>query len=282
MNGEMAEIFVTLPSPEEQQTIAAFLDCETGKIDALIAEQQRLVELLAEKRRAVISHAVTQGLNPNAPMKDSGIEWLGEVPVHWKVKRLKYVGRAIGGLIYDPSEIVEEGYGTLVLRSSNVQNGRIAFDDNVYVTTAIPEKLITRKGDILVCSRNGSRSLIGKNAMIDSESSGLTFGAFMMIFRSEYNGYIFHVFNSQLFKFQLGAFLTATINQLTVGSLYSMEVPLPPVDEQHTIATFLNRENAQFDALTAETNRAIELLQERRSTLISAAVTGKIDVRMAA
>jgi type I restriction enzyme S subunit len=270
---------IPLPSPEEQSAIAAFLDRETGKIDALVAEQEKLIQLLSEKRQAVISHAVTKGINPAVSMKDSGIEWLGEVPEHWEVKRLKYVGKAIGGLTYDPSEIVEEGSGMLVLRSSNVQNGRIVFDDNVYVTTAIPEKIITQNGDILVCSRNGSRALIGKNAMIDSESSGVTFGAFMMIFRSEYSGYIFHVFNSQLFKFQSGAFLTATINQLTVGNLYSMEVPLPPVDEQHTIKAFLNRENAQFNALILEANRGIELLKERRSALISAAVTGKIDVR---
>jgi type I restriction enzyme S subunit len=215
-------------------------------------------------------------------MKDSGIEWLGEVPEHWEVKRLKYIGKAFGGLIYDPSEIVEEGNGMLVLRSSNVQGGQIVFDDNVYVTTTIPEKIITQNGDILICSRNGSRALIGKNAMIDSLSSGVTFGAFMMVFRSEYSGYIFHVFNSQLFKFQSGAFLTATINQLTVGNLYSMEVPLPPVDEQHNITAYLNQENMQFNTLTAEANRAITLLQERRSALISAAVTGKIDVRESA
>lgn len=275
----IGSIRIALPPDNELEEILVFLDRETGKIDALIAEQLRLVELLTEKRQAVISNAVTKGLNPNAPMKDSGIEWLGEVPEHWEVKRLKYVGKAIGGLTYDPSEIVEEGYGMLVLRSSNVQNGRIVFDDNVYVTTSIPEKIITQSGDILVCSRNGSRVLIGKNAMIDGQSSGVAFGAFMMVFRSEYSGYIFHVFNSQLFKFQSGAFLTATINQLTVGNLYSMEVPLPPVDEQHTITTYLNRENAQFDTLTAEANRAIALLQERRSALISAAVTGKIDVR---
>ena len=269
---------IAFPPREEQSAIATFLDRETAKIDALVAEQQRLIELLKEKRQTVISHAVTKGLNLDARMKDSGIEWLGEVPAHWEVKRLKYIGKAIGGLIYDPSEIVEVGYGTLVLRSSNVQNGSIVFDDNVYVTTTIPENLITQNGDILVCSRNGSRALIGKNAMIDSESSGLTFGAFMMIFRSEYSGYIFHVFNSQLFKFQSGAFLTATINQLTIGNLYSMEVPLPPICEQPTIATFLNRENAKFDALIAETNTAITLLQERRTALISAAVTGKIHV----
>ncbi|MFI3184621.1 MAG: restriction endonuclease subunit S, partial [Methylococcaceae bacterium] len=209
-----ANLYLPFPQISEQTQIAAFLDRETKKIDELVAEQRRLMELLKEKRQAVISHAVTKGLNPKAPMKSSGIEWLGDVPEHWEVKRLKYVGKAFGGLIYAPSEVVDEGNGTLVLRSSNVQNGRIVFDDNVYVTTTIPEKIVTQSGDILVCSRNGSRALIGKNAMIDDDSSGVTFGAFMMVFRSENNNYISHVFNSQLFKFQSGAFLTATINQL--------------------------------------------------------------------
>lgn len=209
--------------------------------------------------------------------RPSGVEWLGEVPSHWEVKRLKYVGKAIGGLTYDPSEIVEEGNGTLVLRSSNVQNGRIVFDDNVYVTTTIPDKIITQDGDILICSRNGSRSLIGKNAKIDHKSSGLTFGAFMMIFRTEYSEYIVHVFNSQLFKVQSGLFLTATINQLTSGDLYSMVVPLPPADEQHTIAAFLDRETNIIDTLIAEQKRLVELLAEKRQAMISHAVTKGIN-----
>ncbi|MFZ2628567.1 MAG: restriction endonuclease subunit S, partial [Rugosibacter sp.] len=233
-----------------------------------------------EKRQAVISHAVTQGLNPNVPMKPSGIEWLGDVPAHWELKRLKYLGDAITGLTYSPADIVEDDTnGTLVLRSSNVQHGVITFDDNVYVSAAIPEELVTQIGDILICSRNGSRALIGKNATIDETSVGLTFGAFMTVFRSKHSAYLACVLNSPLFEFQSGAFMTSTINQLTIGVLNNFEVPFPPIDEQKAIVSFLAVESARFDTLTAEANRAIALLQERRTALISAAVTGQIDVR---
>ena len=237
------------------------------------------MELLKEKRQAVISHAVTQGLHPHAPMKPSGIEWLGDVPAHWELKRLKYLGDAIIGLTYSPADIVEEGSGTLVLRSSNVQGGQIVYDDNVYVSAAIPEELVTKVGDILICSRNGSRALIGKNAVIDERAAGLTFGAFMTIFRSPHSAYLACVLNSPLFEFQSGAFMTSTINQLTVGVLNNFEVPLPPAVEREQIAAFLEREIARFNTLTAEAQHAIELLQERRTALISAAVTGQIDVR---
>ena len=256
---DLNKFFMPLPSLAEQTTIATFLDRETAKIDELVAEQRRLMELLKEKRQAVISHAVTKGLNPDAPMKPSGIEWLGEVPAHWEVKRLKYLGVAIIGLTYSPADVVDEINGTLVLRSSNVQGGKLAFDDNVYVSTPIPETLLTRAGDILICSRNGSRALIGKNAVIDEGSANITFGAFMTIFRSRHSAYISCVLNSPLFEFQAGSFLTSTINQLTVGVLNNFEIPFPPAHEREEISKFLSTETNRLDTLTAEAQRAIDL-----------------------
>ncbi|MDR4517115.1 MAG: restriction endonuclease subunit S [Nitrosomonas sp.] len=204
--------------------------------------------------------------------KDSGIEWLGEIPEHWEIKKLKYLGEALIGLTYDPSDVVGED-GTLVLRSSNVQNGKIVFEDNVYVRKIIPEKLITKTGDILICSRNGSRALIGKNAEIGTESTGLTFGAFMTIFRSKYNNYLSYIFNSSLFKFQSGSFLTSTVNQLTTSNLYTFEVPFPPIAEHKHIANFLDRETTIINELIVEQQRLIELLKEKRQAVISHAVT---------
>lgn len=270
-----------LPPLDEQRAIAAFLDRETAKIDALIAEQERLIALLQEKRQAVISQAVTKGLDPTVPMKDSGVEWLGDVPAHWEVMRLKYLGESIIGLTYSPADICDEGEGKLVLRSSNIQSGKIVFNDNVYVSTPVPSKLDTQIGDILICSRNGSRALIGKNAMIDGDSAGNTFGAFMTIFRSGCNKYLFWVLNSSLFEFQSGAYMTSTINQLTVGVLNNFPVPLPPPEEREEIAAFIKDQTKEIDALTDEVQRGIVILRERRSALISAAVTGKIDVREA-
>jgi type I restriction enzyme S subunit len=106
----------------------------------------------------------------------SGVEWLGEVPEGWEIKKLKHLGEAIIGLTYSPNDVVDEGDGILVLRSSNVQQGAISLHDNVYVNAKIPEQLVTRKGDILICSRNGSRALIGKNATIAADAAGLTAG----------------------------------------------------------------------------------------------------------
>ena len=277
----MGNMEITLPPLPEQISISSFLNRETSRIDTLISEKEQLISLLQEYRQALISHAVTKGLDPKVKMKDSGVEWLGEIPEHWEVKRLKFLGQAIIGLTYDPSEIVDEGDGILVLRSSNVQGGQIVFDDNVFVRKAVPEKILTKLGDILICSRNGSRALIGKNAVIDDDSVGLTFGAFMTIFRSKHNLYLSYVFNSSLFEFQSGSFLTSTVNQLTTSNLYSFEVPVPPNDEQFAIASFLGQETSRIDTLISEARKFIDLLKEYRSSLISAAVTGKIDVREA-
>jgi type I restriction enzyme S subunit len=270
---------VILPPPDEQTAIATFLDRETAKIDALVSEQERLIELLKEKRQAVISHAVTKGLDPNVKMKPSGVEWLGDVPEHWEVLPLKQIGTALIGLTYSPEDITEKNDGTLILRSSNVQNGEISFEDCVYVNKIIPEKLITKHGDILICSRNGSRSLIGKNAYITEISSGVSFGAFMTIFRCNYNEYMKHFFNSYIFEAQSGSFMSSTINQLTISTLNNMQVSLPPAEERRKIVEYLDGYIKAFGALDAEARSAIELLKERRSALISAAVTGKIDVR---
>ena len=269
-----------LPPLPEQRTIAAFLDRETARIDALVSKKERLIGLLQEKRTALITRAVTRGLDPNAPMKDSGVEWLGEIPAHWEVKRLKEIGMALIGLTYSPDDVVVgQNNGSLVLRASNISEGKIVLEDNVYVGCAVAEKLITREGDILICSRSGSRGLIGKNAIIDSASSGMTFGAFMTVYRSPHKDYLHYVFNSSLFEFQSGMFLTSTINQLTLGTLNGFRVPLPPDTEQRAIATFLDQETAKVDVLVARVRDAIDRLRELRTALISAAVTGRIDVR---
>jgi len=275
------EMILPTPSYEEQTSIANFLDIQTTKIDTLIAKQQRMIELLGEKRSALISHAVTKGIDPDVAMKDSGAEWLGEVPEHWRMTKLKFIGEAIIGLTYSPNDVTDEENGILVLRSSNVQNKKITFDDNVYVNAEIPKRLLTQKNDILICSRNGSRSLIGKNAMIDVNSENLTFGAFMTMFRTPYSRYVFWVLNSAIFKYQSGTFLTATINQLTTGNLNNFDIPFPSNDEQTAIANYLDIQTAKIDTLIAKARQAIELMKERRTALISAAVTGKIDVRKA-
>jgi type I restriction enzyme S subunit len=198
---------------------------------------------------------------------------LGELPQHWKTKPMRRLGHAIIGLTYSPHNVVQEGEGTLVLRASNLQNGQITRNDNVFVNAAIPDELKTRTGDILICSRSGSRDLVGKCAKISSADAGLTFGAFTTVFRSEQNDFIFYVLNSSLFSFQAGLYQTSTIYQLTTGTLNSLVVPTPPEDEQRAIADFLDRNTARLDTLVGKKRELIEKLKEKRTALISRTVT---------
>ena len=216
-------------------------------------------------------------LQPYPTYKPSGIDWLGDVPSHWDVRRLLHAGESIIGLTYSPQDVVDEGQGTLVLRASNILDGRINYQDNVFVNCPIPERLVVNVGDILICSRSGSRALIGKNARIDSETAGATFGAFMTVFRSDYNDYLHHVFNSKLFENQSGAFLTSTINQLTLGILNNFKVPWPPADEQAAIVRYLDEADDSIRRGISAKERLIELLTEQRQAVIHRAVTRGLD-----
>lgn len=269
---------ILLPDVEEQQTIARFLDYKTAQIDALIAKQKMLLDKLAEKRTALISHAVTKGLDPTVSMKASGVEWLGDIPANWKKTRIKFLGELILGLTYSPNDVVSDG-GTLVLRSSNVQDGKISLNDCVYVSCEIPQKVVTKTNDILICSRNGSRSLIGKCALLTEEVSNQAFGAFMTVLRSSHARFLYYVLNSSLFKFQSGRFLTSTINQLTTQTLGDFEIALPPETIQLEIVNYLHKATQKIDSQYCKAQSIINRLTEYRSALITNAVTGKIDVR---
>ena len=263
----------------EQKIIADFLDKRLAQVDALIAKQETLLEKLAEQRVALISHAVTKGLNPDVEMKESGVEWLGKVPNHWKTIRIKFLGDIVLGLTYSPEDVTTSERGTLVLRSSNVQKGMLALNDNVYVEKSIPKKMVTTDQDILICSRNGSRALIGKCALIEGEGVGQAFGAFMTVLRSPYRKYLYYVLSSGLFKYQIGSFLTSTINQLTTYALGNFEIAFPLEEEQKKITDYLDQELAEIEKVEDNVGKTLRALQEYRSTLITKVVTGKIDVR---
>jgi len=201
---------------------------------------------------------------------------MGDVPESWEVKKLKYLGKAIIGLTYKPEEVVDtEKEGILVLRSSNIQNGELSLGDDVFVNTEIPDELRIRVGDILICARNGSRELVGKNISISNESLvGSTFGAFMTVYRTPYWRFISKVLSSIIFKAQSGLFSSSTINQLTSGTLNSILVPIPKdAAEQLAIAHYLDRKTAQLDQAIAEKERLIELFREERQAIINHAVT---------
>lgn len=275
---DLVRIPAVEPPLDEQQAIARFLDFKTAQIDALIAKKKVLLDKLAEKRTALISHAVTKGLDPSVAMKESKVEWLGSIPQDWKETRVKFLGDLILGLTYSPDDVVSDG-GTLVLRSSNVQEGKISLDDCVYVSCDIPKKVITKADDILICSRNGSRALIGKCALLTEEVSNQAFGAFMTVLRSRHARFLYYVLNSTLFKFQSGRFLTSTINQLTTQTLGDFEIALPPEETQAEIVNHLDKATAAIDAQCRKAQTVIDRLTEYRGALITNAVTGKIDVR---
>lgn len=201
------------------------------------------------------------------------VTWLGDVPSHWKLSRLKFVATSTIGITYSPDQVTTEG-GTLVLRSSNIQKSRLSLEDCVYVSAKVPEKCITKVGDILICSRNGSADLVGKNILINEESAGVTFGAFMTVVRSKMYKFLYWYFNSPVFKAQSGLFSSTTINQLTNEILTNMVIAFPesPV-EQLVIADFLEKKTSLIDETIRKKQRLIELLQEERTALINQAVT---------
>lgn len=264
----------------DQDLIAKFLDKKTTQIDEAIAIKEQQIALLKERKQIIIQKAVTQGLDPTVPMKDSGVDWIGEIPVHWEVKKLKYLGDAIIGLTYSPADLCEAGEGVLVARSSNLFEGRFRYGEkeNVYVKTKVPRKLLLREGDILICSRNGSRDLIGKCAYASESDAGASFGAFTTVFRSVLNGYLFHILNSDIFKMLSGTFLTSTINQLTVGNLNSIKVPIPSLYEQKKIANYIKDASSRIDSAVELQVLQIARLKEYKTTLINSAVTGKIRI----
>lgn len=270
---------IDLPPLDEQRAIADYLDRETKKIDDLITEQRSLIETLRERRKAVITRAVTVGIRDDARMQQVDEPALDQIPKSWQIRRIKTVGRAIIGLTYTPEDIVDEGEGRLVLRAGNIQRGALSLENNVYVDRKLTEDLKIRVGDIVICARNGSSDLIGKNAVATQEVVGETWGAFMAVLRSDINEYLRWVLNSEIFRAQTGLFSTSTINQLTSKTLHNLKFGLPSESERNEISRYLDEQTSRIDSLISESEDLISLSEERRAALITAAVTGQIDVR---
>lgn len=211
-------------------------------------------------------------------MKESGIDWIGQIPEEWEVIKFKYLGDVKQGLTYSPSDIVDKDEGILVLRSGNIQNGVLDFTNNVYVKTKVAESIVLRKNDILITARNGSSALIGKNAIIDTDIKA-TFGAFMMVFRTNKSliaKFAFYLMNIS-FNFYRTFFATRTVNQLTAAIFNGIEVPLPSISEQQKIADFLDKKTAQLDKIKALLGEQIQKLKDYRASLIYETVTKGLD-----
>jgi type I restriction enzyme S subunit len=274
-------IAFALPPRDIQSAIVTFLQRETAKIDALIEEQRRLIELLKEKRQAVISHAVTKGLNPDAPMKDSGVEWLGKVPVEWEVVGLtKYLSSIVDYRGRTPTKVDD---GVFLVTAKNIRSGRIDYEaSQEYIAIAEYEDVMRRGvpqiGDVLFTTE----APLGQAALVDRTDVALAqriikFRATPDRLAAEF--LLFWILGSHC-QFNLEQLATGSTAQGIKGSkVVQVRLCLPPLSQQKEIASFLDVHLARLDVLLMESDNAIRFLQERRSALISAAVTGKIDVR---
>ncbi|ELO4020040.1 restriction endonuclease subunit S [Vibrio fluvialis] len=270
------------PSIKERQTIANFLDHETAKIDTLIEKQQQLIKLLKEKRQAVISHAVTKGLNPQAPMKDSGVEWLGEVPEHWDRIKLKHITNQIVDAEHKTAPYFDDGE-YLVCRTTNVRDGKLRIEGGKYTDSTTYEEWTKRGkpeiGDILF-----TREAPAGEACVYTGEVPLCLGQRMVLFKLDKTRvspeFVLHSIYSGLaddFVKQLSQ--GSTVAHFNMADIQNIPLFEPSLDEQAQIVEYLSKVLAKYDALTSSAFKTIALMQERRTALISAAVTGKIDVR---
>jgi type I restriction enzyme S subunit len=244
-------IQVGVPRPPEQLAIAGTL----SDVDELIGALDQLIAKKRDLKQAAMQQLLT------GQIRLPGFH--GE----WEETTLGHIGECIIGLTYKPENVVE--HGLLVLRSSNVQNGQLAYDDNVYVNLEVPEHLVTRPGDILICVRNGSRALIGKCAMIGKAVAGVTFGAFMSVYRTKHSRFIFHVFQGHDIQRQIHENIGATINQITNKDLKAFRVKLPLENEQAAIAEVLSDMDAELAALEQRRDKTRALKQGMMQELLT-------------
>ncbi|MGI2212425.1 restriction endonuclease subunit S [Shewanella oncorhynchi] len=265
------------PPLEEQRTIAAFLDYETARIDQLIAKQQRLIELLKEKRQAVISHAVTKGLNPNASMKDSGVEWLGQVPEHWVMKKFSYCASIRNGQV-NPTTSPYNQYALIAPNHIESGTGKLLGLETAEEQGADSGKYLCKKGEVIyskirpalakVCISPIDNVICSADMYPINAKNGLV------------NQFLYYFLLSEPFtRFAVNQADRVAMPKINRESLADCRIPVPPLDEQQAIVMHVSKQSEKLEVLIVKALLTISLMQERRTALISAAVTGKIDLR---
>lgn len=276
---------IALPNQDGQRQIANFLDRETGKLDTLIAKQEHLIELLQEKRQAIISHAVTKGLNPEAKMKDSGVEWLGDVPAEWNVKPLKFIADL---RLSNVDKHTVEGQSPVLLCNyvDVYKNERISKDIKFMSATASEEqikRLSLVVGDVIITKDSEDPRDIGIPTYVAEILPDLVCGYHLALIRSnnETSGEFLYYFLKSRYAAASFEIEACGITRYAIGkySIGNLDISTPPLAEQIRIANYLDLQTVKIDALIDKAKRSIELAKEHRTALISAAVTGKIDVR---
>jgi type I restriction enzyme, S subunit len=275
---------VEMPAPpiDEQKQIAAFLDYEAAKIDAMIKKQQQLIALLGEKRQAVISHAVTKGLNPNAPMRDSGVEWVGQIPLHWRTPPVYARYEAVLGKMFDENKLTGR-HPIVYLRNADVNWDSINVEllPTIDIAPREFDRFTVRKGDLLICEGGAG---IGQTAIWQGELERCAFQIALHRLRpldlgKENPRFFYYCMRYVIETGYVLAGGTATIPHLTGEQLRRYRFPRPPKKEQDDIVNYLDELSERFNKIGTIATETVDLLQERRTALISAAVTGKIDVR---
>lgn len=280
-SSEMKNILLPVIPITEQQNIANFLDHETTKIDSLIEKQQQLIQLLKEKRQAVISHAVTKGLDPSVKMKDSGVEWLGQVPEHWTVSKLKHFVNVVD-CKHITAEFFDEGIPLASIgevKGWKVNLSKAKLTNEKYYFELIDGNRKPQIGDIIY-TRNAT---VGEAALVHEELSRFALGqdvCLIHIIQKLYPEFLLHFLKSEIIKIQLNsAMVGSTFKRINVDDIRNYVVIIPPFEEQKEILKALETNTKQYDSLIFSAEKQIDLMQERRTALISSAVTGKIDVR---
>jgi len=285
MNNMMAKIPIVVPPKEEQITIATYLDRKTAQIDDLIDKKEKLIDVLNEEKTAVINQAMTKGLNPNTPMKDSGIPWLGEIPAHWEVKKLKYLASKVGsGITPLGGAAVYQKSGVPLLRSQNIHFDGLMLDDVAYISEEIDEEMSNSRiaeGDVLL---NITGASVGRCYFVDGALLRGNVNQHVCIIRPIISRiktiYLYYLLRSYMGQRQI-VYLTSGANRegLNFEQIKAFTFGIPDLEEQIKTIAFLQKETEKIGNVQAKIGREIELLQEYRTALISEAVTGKIDVR---
>ena len=281
---DFGQVVSLLPPVEEQDTIVRYLDAATSKIDKAIAMQQKMIDLLNERKQIIIQNAVIKGLDENVEMKDSGVEWIGMIPKHWEIKRLKYVMHSYGRIGfrgYGTDDIVDEGQGAITLSPSNIQDSSMDYSKKTYLSWSkyyeSPEIMI-KNGDVLMVKTGSS---YGKCAVVKGLPMECTINPQLVVFKEhkELPEFLAYSFQTTYAKcFINTSVIGGTIPTISQEKINNYIFPFPPKTEQQAIVAYLDKEMQRFDSAITNCQRQITLLQERKQIIINEVVTGKVKV----
>jgi len=278
---DFGEVLTLLPPIEEQRAMVAYLDTATAKIDEAIAQQQKMIDLLNERKQIIINNAVTKGLNADAPMKDSGVDWIGEIPEHWEVIKLKYIFRRIADGTHFSPETIEEGMPYIT--ATDVRGKGIDFNETKKISQKDYEALVAagckpQLNDILLVKDGATTGRVG--LMIDDTDCVTLSSVAMLSPQKKYSHlYLMYMMMSDFMQKQiLLSMAGAAMPRITLIKLSNFIGIVPPMDEQESIATYIEKASMPIDSAIKSAEKQISLLQERKQIIINDVVTGKVKV----